>query len=350
MIVTDEMPTIKVTKVVTSAAVLDEPGGNFDYLIEVENTCLEPVTLTTLSDLLPTVGSSTRRSRLGGVRLMPGGVFSWRPTHLYTEAGIYANTASAIAYDDQNNAASGSAGAQVEVVDVLPTVSIVKSATPTSLDEPGGSFHYTIVVTNTSPEAITFTLTDTQAGPWTGSLGVGASTSFEYDVSHTEAGSYPNTATVKAYDNEGHEATATDDETVVVNNTPPVVDLDKSVDQEWLDEPGGVFNFTLKVTNTGVEPFTITSLTDTNLSAEDIAAVGLIGQTLQPGESASASYPITHTDAGAPDFGFWENFAEVTVQDNEGSTASDSDSQFVTVQDVLPTVELIKEVTTCVAA
>ena len=198
MTVTDQMPTIEVTKVVTSDAILNEPGGNFAYLIQVKNTCLEPVTLTTLSDLLP--GPMTEFAQLpqGGVRLMPGDTFSWRPTHLYTEAGIYANTASATAYDDQDNSASGEASAQVQVVDVLPTVNIVKSATPTSMDEPGGSFHYTIVVTNTSPEAIDFTLTDTQDGPWSGTLGVGESTTVEYDVTHTEAGTYPNTATVTA--------------------------------------------------------------------------------------------------------------------------------------------------------
>ncbi len=81
----------------------------------------------------------------------------------------------------------------------------------------------------------------------------------------TEAGTYSDVATVTGHDNEKNPATASDDETVKVLDTPPSVALDKSVDVDYKDEPGGVFTFTLTITNDGVEAFTITDLTDTNL-------------------------------------------------------------------------------------
>ena len=67
-------------------------------------------------------------------------------------------------------------------------------------------------------------------------------------------------------------------------DTPPVVDLVKSVDHESLDEPGGVFTFTLTVTNNGTEDFTITELTDSNLAAPYPAEVaGSSAESLSPG-------------------------------------------------------------------
>src|SRR5205085_1161358 len=51
--------------------------------------------------------------------------------------------------------------AVVAITNVPPTVTVDKTATPTSRVEPGGDFTYTIVVTNTSIESVTITaLTD----------------------------------------------------------------------------------------------------------------------------------------------------------------------------------------------
>ena len=48
----------------------------------------------------------------------------------------------------------------VTVTDVAPTVSLVKSASPTTLAEPGGDFVFTLDVTNTSFESVTITGVD----------------------------------------------------------------------------------------------------------------------------------------------------------------------------------------------
>ena len=53
---------------------------------------------------------------------------------------------------------------------VKPTVTLTKAVDKTTLPEPGGAFNYTLTVTNTSIEPVSFNLTDTQAGPWSGDL------------------------------------------------------------------------------------------------------------------------------------------------------------------------------------
>jgi hypothetical protein len=119
----------------------------------------------------------------------------------------------------------------VTPAEVAPTVALVKSATPTTLPEPGGDFNFTLEITNTSNESVKITaLTDTQSAAATGfssctdlvgnTLAAGASTSCTYTVTHTAAGSYPNTASVMVEDNEQHPASDTDDETVTVTAGP----------------------------------------------------------------------------------------------------------------------------------
>jgi hypothetical protein len=58
---------------------------------------------------------------------------------------------------------------------------------------------------------------------------------------------------------------------------------------------------------------------------------------LDPDESVSCEYTATHTNAGS-----YDNAAVVTVQDNEGSSASAEASASVEVTDVAPAVTLDK--------
>ncbi len=48
--------------------------------------------------------------------------------------------------------------ATVTYTDVLPVISVTKTASPTSVPETGGSVTFTYVVTNNSTEAVTITV------------------------------------------------------------------------------------------------------------------------------------------------------------------------------------------------
>ncbi len=149
------------------------------------------------------------------------------------------------------------------------------------------------------------------------SLPAGGTVTCTYPVSHSEAGTYDNTALVTVEDNEGNTASDTDDATVTVTDLQPTVELTKTADPLTLPEPGGDFVFTLTIHNPSPEAVTITALTDDNaLSAECLA---LVGTSLAPGGTVTCTYPVSHSEAGT-----YDNTAFVTVEDNEGNTASDS--------------------------
>ena len=339
----DVLPTLEVEKTANPTSI-GEPGGMVSFTVVVTNTSGEPVTLASLVD--SPYGNLNGQGTCSVPQTLAanGGSYTCLFTALVSgDAGeVKTDLVTATAHDDENNNVSANDEANVTITDVLPSVSLDKSASPTTLPEPGGLFTFTLTITNNSVETVTITaLTDTNAlsaeclalvGT---TLAPGASASCTYTVSHTDAGSYANTASVTVQDNEGNAAGDSDDETVTVTDTLPSVDLDKSASPASLPEPGGTFTFTLTITNNSVETVTITALTDTNaLSAECLA---LIGTTLAPGASASCTYTVSHTDAGS-----YANTASVTVQDDEGNSASDSDDETAEVTDVAPSVTLDK--------
>ena len=112
-------------------------------------------------------------------------------------------------------------------------------------------------------------------------------------MTHTEAGTYPDTATATGKDNEGNTATGSDSARSTVTDVKPTVDITKSATPSKLPWPGGTFTFTLTIKNTSIEPVTITALTDTNINP---VPGGLVGKTLAAGETKT----VTYTSATSP--------------------------------------------------
>jgi len=176
-------------------------------------------------------------------------------TWTHTEAGIYPNTVTAVAIDNDGNADTATDDASVTVTDVLPLISVSKVANPLSLPEPGGLFTYTYVVTNNSVETVTLTsVVDDKLGaiplPVDVTLAPGESTvAMIASTTYIEAGAYPNIVTAKATDNEGNEATATANASVTVTDELPDISVTKTADPLSRPEPGGEFTYTFIVTN-----------------------------------------------------------------------------------------------------
>ena len=104
---------------------------------------------------------------------------------------------------------------------------------------------------------------------------------------------------------------------VTINDVKPSVTLTKqAVPPTVLLEPGGILTFTLTITTTSpADSVTITALTDTGTLS--VACQALIGTQLAIGETKSCTTTVVHTTAGS-----YNNIAAVTVQDDEGNTAS----------------------------
>jgi uncharacterized repeat protein (TIGR01451 family) len=341
---TDVLPTVKIEKVATPLT-LAEPGGLFSYTIVVTNTSPEAITIDALTDTLPDA-TVLARAEAAGVVLQPGATYEWKPGFTYTEADSYLDTARVTAHDNERNSVSDAASATVVVTDALPDISVSKVASPTSVPETGGSVEFTYVVTNNSVEAVEiFSVTDDKfdlsaavAVPFT--LAAGAS-SAPFKVTRQlsgEAGTtHTNVVTALGQDNEGNVDTATAQATVTFTDVLPTVSVTKVAAPLTLAEPGGLFSYTIVVTNTSPEAITIDALTDTLPDATVLARAEAAGVVLQPGATYEWKPGFTYTEAGS-----YLDTARVTAHDNELNSVSDDESATVVVTDVLPDIAVSK--------
>ena len=334
-------PGISVTKA-AAPTVVPEPGGTVTYTVLVSNSGDIGLTLNSLvddrfGDVTSTSNSTCTTPQTIAVGDSYGCTFEGDVSG--NAGAIHINEVTGTALDDEGTQVSDTGVAAVTVADIPPTVRLEKSLDLGSLPEPGGVFTFTLTVTNPSAEAVTITaLSDSYvlSAECLALVGVvlapagaeGDQVSCLYTVTHTNPGSYDNTASVTVVDDDGSSAAADDDETVTVTDGPIAVSLDKVASPVSLPEPGGVFTFTLTVTNPSAEAVTITALSDSNvLSAECLALVGVV---LAPaggeGDQVSCQYTVTHTNPGS-----YNNTASVTVVDDEQNEVSDTAEASVTV-------------------
>ena len=220
----DYLPKIMVTKSANPTSV-PETGGDVLFTYTVTNLGVETFTLTSLMDdkfgnlngqgscSVPTeiaVGDSescTVTKFLGSGNLTPF-------TNIVTASGT----------DPEGNPATETATAGVTFTDVLPDITLTKSANPTKLILPGGLVTYTFTITNVGTETVTvssladplLTLSAQCLTLATQVLAPGAfvTCSTSETLTSTTALPFINTATAVASDNEGNFDTATASATV----------------------------------------------------------------------------------------------------------------------------------------
>jgi hypothetical protein len=347
---TDVPPTVDLTKSVDPAT-HTEPGGDSIFTLTIENTSLEDVTITALTDDYPL--SASCLGLIGDV-LTPGATTSCTYTVSFTNAGTYDNTAAVTVVDNDGSSASDTDSAQVVVTNVDPVIAVDKTVAPGSLDEPGGTATFTVVVTNNSNPADPVTITslvddvhgDTTAIagstcvlPQTIVPGGSYTCQFTADISGNAGFSETDTVTASGTDDEGTYVEASDDAVVVIADVLPAIMIDKTANPTSIPETGGDVEFTIVVTNQSVEDVTIGSLTDSDfgLAAHCPDAVGTVLAPL-------GTYTCTFTEALSGDFGGPDhlNVATVVVTDDEGNQATDNDPATVTFTDVLPDITVTK--------
>ncbi len=400
VVLTDVLPTVLIDKTV-SPGTLPEPGGTFRFSVVVTNTTTEAVTITSLTD--DVYGDLSSASNTGvanntcvgavGTVLAPdppgpglGGVFSCAFDGEFTGGAgdTETDTATVVVADDDGNTATDSNDAVVLLTDVLPVIDVLKTVVPGSLPEPGGTFRFSVVVTNSGPEDVLITSLvddvygdlDSAANPDvdnnTCEGAVGTPLATDPDGAGPEpAGSFScafdgvftgnagdterDTVTAEAVDDDGNTATADDDADVFLTDVLPSVTIDKTVLPGTLPEPGGTFRFSVVVRNTSVEPVTITSLVDDvygNLASASnsevtnstcTTAIGTVLAADPPGAGLGGSYSCAFDGEFTGGAGDTErDTVTVIVEDDEDNTATDDDVADVTLTDVVPTVEVTK--------
>lgn len=265
---------------------------------------------------------------------------------------------------------------QVQVTNLPPTITVVKTASPTQVPESGATVTYTVRVNNTSADydsPMTLTsLMDDMFGDLAGqgdcatggSIAYGGyyECTFDKFISAAGAGSHTNTATAKAIDNEADEATNSNSATVQINDIPSAIELSKTANPTTVLETGDdpsisrsvayTFLFSVKTTvdgKTAVDTVTFSSLTDdifgdltagcmvTMKNGAAHGPVALLGFTLDPGENASCTISKELTGENGD---IHTNEATIDGEDEDGQAVQAMNSATVTFTPSAPASDM----------
>ena len=362
--VVDVPPSITVDKE-ASPIWVPEPGGTVTFLVTVTNESVEAVTLTSLSDdvfgdLLDigntAVTASTCPSQSTSIPM--GGAFACSFDGLVSgdsSGPDHVDVITASVVDDDGTAGSESDDAEVSFVDTVPTLTIEKDPSATSLDEPGGTATFTVTVTNDSSETLTVdALTDDVFGnlldpgngavtvnscvslPSTIAAGAAFGCSFDAAVGGSAVGpDHVDTVTVMAHDDEDNPVSAYASATVGFDDVEPVVNVSKDASAASVAEPGGSVAFDVIVDNLSVEPVTITSLVDDVfgdlLDAGNLAVTGNTCPSQSTSVAAGDSFECSFSADVMGLFGDTDHVDRVdaAARDDEGNLVQDFDQATV---------------------
>ena len=197
------------------------------------------------------------------------------------DAGKADNTASTRGTPPTGPAVTDTASESVPAVQT-PTLTVVKTAAPSTYAKAGDVISYSYLVTNSGnvtlygltvvDDKATVTCPDTSAG--LAPLGtITCTASYTIVAADITAGSVTNTA----YATDGTTQSEPDSETVTFVNIPPDISVTKTANPISVPESGGNVTFTFVVTNNAPEAATITSLLDNKfgtLAGDDDCQLG----------------------------------------------------------------------------
>ena len=322
-----------------------EPGGDFNYTLQITNNSpdKEPFTITALTDTQSTDAASfSACAALVGTVVAYGGSVDCNYTVTRSAIGTYPNTADVNVIDDSGRTDSDTDAESVNVTDLLPDISVTKTADPTSVVEPGGNVEYEVGITNNVDEDVTITsIVDDKFGNLAteaagsgcevgSTLEANSSCSFTFTETITgDAGdSHTNVVTVDVTDNEQNTDTDTAQAKVTITDLLPDISVTKTADPTFVSEPGGNVTYTVTVTNNRNEAVEITSLTDDKFGNLEGDANCAVGETIPA--NASCSFEFTEFvggNAGAEHV----NTVTAEVIDNEENVDKAKDDASVAI-------------------
>lgn len=381
--------TITVTKT-PDVETVKEPGGPVTFKVTIKNDAgsTNPafdLTVTTIMDNVFGDVTSTHlaSSNTGAVtftncNLLVGTVLSGGEKQECAFTGVvtgngggrHTNVVTGTVVDSEQRSISDDAEASVLIEKVNPYVDITKTASPDELTEPGGNVTFTVTVTNPAPPSVPSSvepifltsLTDTDFGdiftlgaevPGTVKcvanlqLDVGQSCTRRFVKMITgQPGAGPeheNVATVVARDDEGTNASDSDNATVNIVDDTTTIDVTKTANPTIVSEPGGNVTFTVTIKNESAIDFvTINSVTD---------VVNGVPRTINCLPSPLGSYAPLQTKTCTfsanvtGNAGYVENDTVTAIGiDDDGKTVTDNADAMVTVQNTAPAATLTKTV------
>ena len=353
-VIIDDVPSSILTTKTANPTSVPETGGDVTFTIVVENTSLvDTVTITSVNDSVYGDVSSSCAPALPA-DLLPGETVTCTFTEFLSgDAGqVHTNVSTASGQDDDGNPVEDDDEEDVPFEDVLPDITILKTADPTSVPETGGDVTFTFLVTNNSLEDATLdSLVDSAFGDLNGQgdcsvpqalAGYGGTYTCAITVFLSGDASGPaheNVVTAIASDDDGNTDEDMDDETVPFDDVLPDVTIVKTADPTSVPEPGADVEFTIVVTNNSLEDTTIDSLVDSDFELA-VTCADAVGTVLASGET----YTCVFTEFIAGNVGEdHQNTATVIASDDDGNSDTESDDETVTIDNVDPAVSIIKD-------
>ena len=339
-----QSPSIQVVKSAAPATVT-AAGDTVAYSFVVTNTGNVTLASVGVADPLPGLSAVT----CPVASLAPGAsttcAASYSVSQGDVDAGSIANTATASGTPPLGGPVTDSDSALVTVTQ-SPSISVVKSAAPTTVTAAGDSVAYSFVLTNTGNVTLSSVGV---ADPLPGlsavtcpvaTLAPGASTmcSASYSVTQgdVDAGSIANTATASGTPPVGAAVTDVDSALVSVTQSPSI-SVVKSAAPTTVTAAGDSVAYSFVVSNTGNVTLTSVGVAD---PLPGLSAVSCPVATLAPASitTCTASYTVTQTDV---DVGSISNSATASGAPPVGAPVTDTDSALVSVTQS-PSLDLAK--------
>ena len=358
----DSQPSLTLTRSATPET-LPEPGGTFTYQVELtNNNAGEGLKVTELNDTLfgdiTTVGSAVSATTCSLPQTLasaglPNATYSCQFTAVVTgQPGTYMDNLVAVTVDDDSNVASFAHSQIVTISNRLPAATLQVLATPQSLNEPGGTVNFAVVITNDSPvETLTLSslssTLDTLATPQNISttcqlpqtIAAGGIYQCSYQaLIQQNSGTYPVTFNASVADDEKSVQDLSKTTEVDLGDIPATLVVNNRADQTTITEPGGEITFNVTVQNTSaVDTVQLTQIIDDVYG--DLAAKCLptLPATLAPAAIVQCTYVGAVSGAVGT---VHTNNVTATGTDDDGHPISDSDAESVEITDAPALLEV----------
>jgi uncharacterized repeat protein (TIGR01451 family) len=224
------------------------------------------------------------------------------------------------------------------------SIDVDKTATPESRPEPGGTFTFHVVVTNTSDVPLTITaLTDdiygnlaTRSGVNTCDdligdiLAAGASASCSFEGVFTGNGGDRQTdvVDVTGRSEDGRTVTDDDDARVELTDVLPQINVVKTATPLERTAPGGSFTFTVEVRNPGTEPIELTELTDDIYGDLDGKGTCDTGGIIAAGATYRCQFTVEFTGSAGQS---QTDVVTAKGEDDDGNEVEDTDDAIIKI-------------------
>ena len=347
VVIANRAPALTLDKS-SSPSTVSSAGQTITYSFLVTNTGNVTLTSVTVGDPLPGLSAVSCPS----MTLSPGASTTCTATKLATQgdidAGVINNTATVTATPPGGGTV---AAIDSHTVTAPPasSITLVKTASPTTIASVGQLINYSFVVTNTGNVTLTgvgvsdpkpgmspVTCPTTTLAPSVSTTCTATYTTILADVNQ---GSIDNTATASGTPPSGPAVSDVDSETVTATQAPTIT-IDKSASPNNVSTVGQPVTYSFLITNTG--NVTLTGVTVVDPIA-GLSAISCPTTVLDPGTmtTCTATWAVTQSDL---DSGSISNTATVTGTPPNGSDVTGTDTATVTVT-AGPAIQLDKTAT-----